>query len=118
MTTINATAKGEYTYDIILKGDAMFRVSAFDMLSAIDLMADYIESHELTNLYIDAYTMKVMAECSKYQTAEAYANAFGLIKCGTNGIYIEITNIKGCPNGQPFSNTQMTKGTNNYEIFY
>ena len=99
MIIINATAKGEHTYDITIGEGSVFRVSAFDMFSALDLVADYIESHELTGLYIDAYSIQLMAECSKYQTAEAYAAACNLTRCGTNGIYMEITSIKGCPNG-------------------
>ena len=99
MIIINTAAKGEHTYDITLSKEATYRVSAFNLGSALDLLADYIESHGLTELYVDGFLMKLMAECSKYQTAEAYAAAYDLARCGTNGIYMEITSIKGCPNG-------------------
>ena len=99
MIIINTALNGENTYDISLSKNATYRVSAFDLGTAIDIVANYVEEHEAKDLYIDAYTLKIMAECSQYQTAEAFADVHKLTKCGTNGIYLEITNVKGCPNG-------------------
>jgi hypothetical protein len=99
MIIINATLDGENTYDITVGEDNVYRVSAFDLPSALDLIANHIESKGCNNLYIEHEMMVVMAECSKYLTAEAYAIAHNLTRCGTNGIYLEIVNVKGCPNG-------------------
>lgn len=94
MIIINATLKGEYTYDITVGENNTYRVSAFDMESAIDLVADYIERHGSKALYIDHLALSIMAQCSNYDSAEAFAKAHNLIRCGANGIYLEITNIK------------------------
>lgn len=99
MIIVNATLKGENTYKITVGESTKYQVSAFDLSSALDLVANHIECHEVTDLYIDAFTLDMMAKCSKYQTADAYAKAHNLVCCGTNGIYLEITSIKGCPNG-------------------
>ena len=99
MTIINAALKGEKTYDITVGESADYRVSAFDLLSALDLVANHIEVKGARNLYIEHDMLVVMAECSIYQTVEAFAKAHNLVCCGTNRIYLEITNVKGCPNG-------------------
>ena len=99
MTIINTTLNGENTYDISLSKDATYRVSAFDLGTAIDIVANYVEEHEVKDLYIDGHTLTIMAECSRYLTAELFAKVHNLTRCGTNGIYLEITSIKGCPNG-------------------
>ena len=99
MTIINATLNGEQTYDITISGGEIFRVSAFTLDDAIDRIADHIEQHENTDLYIDEFTLAIIADCSRWKTAEAYAKAHDFTRCGTNGIYLEITSIKGCPNG-------------------
>ena len=99
MIIINATLKGENTYYITVCKNTTYQVSAFDLPRAIDIVADYIESHNETNLYIEGSDIDVWASCSRWKTAIPYAEAHKLTKCGTNGIYLEITSIKGCPNG-------------------
>lgn len=95
MIIVNATLDGENTYDITVGESAIYRVSAFDLNSAIDQMADYLESHNSKSLYVEADTLAIMAECSDFHSIEAFAKAHNLTKCGTNGIYIEITSVKG-----------------------
>lgn len=95
MIIVNATLNGERIYDITVYENAVFRVSAFDLESAIDIMANYIESKGAKNLYFDGYELAVMVECSKYRTVEAFAEVNNLTRCGTNGIYLEITSVKG-----------------------
>jgi hypothetical protein len=95
MIIINATAKGENTYEITVGENALFRVSAFDLESAIDIVADYIESHEMSNLYIAQCKLVAMAEHSKYYSADIFARVHGLVRCGTNNIYLEVTSVKG-----------------------
>lgn len=99
MIIINATLDGEHTYDITVGESATYRVSAFSLDDALDIVADYIESHNYTNSYLDNLTVKLAGECSKWLTAEAFAKAHNLVCCGTNKVYIPITNVKGCPNG-------------------
>ena len=99
MIVINATAKGESIYYITVGDDATYRVSAFSLDDALDLVADYLESHNYTNSYLDNLTIRLAGECSKWLTAEAFAKAHDLVCCGTNKIYIPVTNVKGCPNG-------------------
>jgi hypothetical protein len=99
MIIINATLEGENTYEITISENSTYQVSAFDLESAIDLVADYIESHHETELFIEGEEFNIIAGCSRYKTVEAYAEAHKFTKCGKNGIYLEITNVKGCPNG-------------------
>ena len=95
MIIINATAKGENIYYITVGEDAIYRVSAFTLEDALDLVADYIESHNFTNAYLDNLTVRLAGECSKWLTAEAFAKAHDLVCCGKNKIYIPITSVKG-----------------------
>jgi hypothetical protein len=99
MIIVNATLDGENIYDITVGESAIYRVSAFDLNGAIDQMADYLEAHNSKSLYVEADTLAIMAKCSSYRDTEAFAKAHNLTRCGTNGIYLEITNVKGCPNG-------------------
>ena len=99
MIIINAKLNGENTYDVTVGEASTYRVSAFDLDSAIDLVANHIERHQSKGLYLEHDELCIMAECSRYQTAEAFAKAHNFTRAGTNGIYIEITSVKGCPNG-------------------
>ena len=98
MIIVNTQLQGESTYDVTIGQHAIYRVSAFDLLTALDRLADYIETHS-SNLYTSENMIKLAAMYSSYKDAEAYAVAHNLVRCGTNGIYLEITSIKGCPNG-------------------
>lgn len=71
-----------------------YRVSANTEQEAADLVADYLESHNLSHLYYDNYTVKVLAEFSEYRLPDRYAKANGLTCCGTHDIYINIISIK------------------------
>ena len=42
MIVLNATLKGEKTYDITTGNNAVYRVSAYDIDRALDIVADYI----------------------------------------------------------------------------
>ena len=99
MIVVNATAKGEHAYEITIGQHAVYKVSAYDVDSAIDILADYLESHKMDGIYITESAVVAMAECSKYYTTEIFARVNHLSRCGANGIYLEITSIKGCPNG-------------------
>lgn len=99
MIIINAKLDGENTYEITVNGIDTYKVFAFNLESAIDRVADYIEEHKQKDAYLERFTVELMAECSQCQTPEAFAKVHKLTKCGTNGIYLEITNVKGCPNG-------------------
>ena len=98
MIIVNAKLDGENTYDITIGDGTIYRASAFILDDAIDRVADYIEKHN-KGLYVDGQALKIMSECSKNESIEAFAKAHNLTCCGANGIYIEITNVKGCPNG-------------------
>ena len=99
MIIVNAKLNDENAYDITISKTAHHRVFANSLDGAIDLVADYLTSIKATDLYYDALELEVMAMCSKYETAEAFAKAHNLIRCGANGIYLEITSVKGYPNG-------------------
>ena len=94
MIIINTALKGEITYDITLSGSAKYRVSAYDIPSALDLVADYVYQHEQKDLYLERDTVILLAECSRWQTEDAYAAHHEITRCGANGIYIEITSVK------------------------
>ena len=99
MIIINAKLEGENTYDITVSENSTFRVHAFDLPRAIDLVANHIEQNNEKGLYIDAFELEVMASCSRWKDVDEYAKVHNLTRCGDKGIYIEITNVKGCPNG-------------------
>lgn len=99
MIVVNAQLKGENTYDIAIGECAHYRVFAFDLDSAIDIVADYLVHTKSEKLYFDAFTLGIMAEHSTYRNVELFAKAHNLTRCGRHKIYIEITSVKGCPNG-------------------
>ena len=98
MTIINEANYGEKTYIVsISTGLAwveQYRVAAYHEADAVDLVADYIEEHGYEGLYYDHCELELMAKCSKWQTAEAFAEANNLTCCGNHGIYIELANIE------------------------
>lgn len=99
MIIINATLKGENTYEVTIGSDAVYRVSAFTLEDAFDRIADHLERHGNTNLYRTKDNVEMLANCSKFHDAEEFATVHKLTKCGINEIYIEVTNVKGCLNG-------------------
>lgn len=102
MIIVNAKLDGEYTYDITISENNIYRVSAFDADSAIDILADYLEATVIgaeDRLYLTKATVECAALHSGYNDVSEFAAKHKLVKCGTNGIYLEITSVKGCPNG-------------------
>ena len=103
MTIINEANYGETTYIVSLATGLawveQYQVAAYHEAEAVDLVADYIEEHGYKGLYFEHMELEVMAKCSQWQTADAFAEAHNLTCCGNHGIYLEITNIEGCPNG-------------------
>ena len=102
MIIVNATLDGENTYEITVGKDATYRASAFTLEDAIDRVADYLENHTIgtdNKLYFTKDALEYAAKYSGYNDASEFATIHGLKQCGTNGIYLEITSIKGCPNG-------------------
>ena len=93
MIIVNEATCGAKTY-IVSIGTNPFKVTAYDEQSAINLVADYIENHKWTNLYYGNFELKVMAECSKWKTADVFAEAHNLTCCGNHKIYIELLNIE------------------------
>ena len=98
MKIINEANYGEKTYIISLATGLawveQYQVAAYDVIGAIDIVADYLEAHECTNLYYDYLELKCIAECSEWKTCEAFAEAHNLICCGNHGIYIELANVE------------------------
>jgi hypothetical protein len=99
MIIINATLDGENTYDITVSETNTYRVSAFTLEDALDRVADYIEGHNEKGIGFLADTLELIAKLSGYTNVKEFATFKGLKQYGTNGIYLEITNVKGCPNG-------------------
>lgn len=98
MTIVNQAACGEKTYIISigtgLVWATLFKVAAYHETQAVDLVADYLEEHGYTGLYYDHLELEVIAKCSEYKSAEAFAEANSLTCCGNHGIYIELLNIE------------------------
>jgi hypothetical protein len=100
MIIVNATLKGEHTYEITVGEAEVYRVSAFDVDTAVNLVADYIEQHTFENYgYFGKSLFRQMAYLEHFNDVREYAKRKGFTECGTNNIYINITSIKGCPNG-------------------
>ena len=98
MTIINEANYGEKTYIVSLATGLawvnQYQVAAYGVTDAIDIVADYLEAHECTNLYYDHMELECIAKCSEWKTAEAFAEAHNLTCCGNHGIYIELANIE------------------------
>lgn len=98
MTIINQATYGEKTYMVSIGTSlvwaSLFKVAAYDEQSAVDLVADYLKDHECTGLYFDHLELEVIASCTKYKTAEAFAEANNFVCCGNHGIYISLLNIE------------------------
>lgn len=99
MIIVNSKLDGEYAYDITVGEGAAYRVFAYNVETALNILADRLESDNRINAYLDNTTVELAAKCSKWLTAEAFAKAHNLVCCGTNHIYIPVISIKGCPNG-------------------
>lgn len=102
MIIVNSTLKGENTYEITVGQNDTYRVSAFDVNNAIDILADYLENTIIgaeNQLYLPKDVLECAAMYSGYNDVAEFAKLHKLMQCGTNGIYLEITNVKGCPNG-------------------
>lgn len=99
MIIINAKLDGENTYDITVSETNTYRVYAFTLEDAIDRVADHIEAHNESNIGFPADMLELIAKCSGYTDVGEFATRKGLRQYGTNGIYLEITSVKGCPNG-------------------
>lgn len=98
MIIINEATHGEKTY-IASVGTGLawteqFKVAAYHETDAVDLVADYIETQRYINLFYDHAELEVIASCTEYKTAEAFAEAHNLACCGNHGIYIELLNIE------------------------
>ena len=98
MTIINEANYGEKTYIVSLATGLawieQYKVAAYHETEAVDLVADYIEEHNYNGIYYDYLELEMMAKCSEWKTAEAFAEANNLTCCGNHGIYIEISNIE------------------------
>ena len=95
MIIVNATLKGENTYDITMGNGIIYRVSAYDNDRALDVVADYIEQHTFEKYgYLSNGMFRVMAECNGHEDVREYAKLMHFVECGTNRIYIEVVNIK------------------------
>ena len=93
MIIINAALKGENTYEITT-GDAVYRVSAYDMFRALDVLGDYLEKYTAENYgYFSNSMFRVMAEYNGYANVAEYAIRRHFVECGTNKIYVEVTKI-------------------------
>ena len=98
MIVVNKATHGEKAYIVSIgTGTAEtseFAVAAYNETEAVDLVADYIESHGCTGLYCDHAMLKAIAGCTRYKTADDYAEAYNLTCCGNHGIYVELINIQ------------------------
>ena len=95
MIIINATLKGENTYNVTTGNGMTYRVSAYDIDRALDLVADYIEQHSDENCgYFSNSMFRVIAQLNHYEDVREYAKAMHFVECGTNHIYIELSKIE------------------------
>ena len=95
MIILNTALKGENTYDITMAHGMVYRVSAYDIDRALDVVADYIEQHTFEKYgYLSNSMFRVMAECNGHEDVREYAKLMHLVECGTNRIYIEVANIR------------------------
>ena len=95
MVIINAALKGENTYDITTGDSSVYRVSAYDIDRALDIVGDYIEQHTAEKCgYFTGSMFRVIAEYHGYANVREYAKHARFIECGSNKIYIELKNIQ------------------------
>jgi hypothetical protein len=93
---INTGLHGETLYRISLgtgtAWTAPYLVYAYNEQEAVDLVADYLDEHEVASLYCDYYELADL--CETEQTVDEYAEANGLICAGNHGIYIQVLGIE------------------------
>lgn len=98
MIVVNKSADDTKTYiasvGTSLIWSNLFIVAAKSEVEAVNIVADYLEVHKDTNLYYDHAEFETLASCSKYKTAENFAEAHNLTRCGSHGVYIELLNIE------------------------
>lgn len=91
MIIINTAKRGK-KYELSVC-NAHYTAYANSEQEAADIVADYLERHNLSHLYYDEHTVKVLAEFSEYRLPEKYAKANGLTCCGANKNYIRFLRI-------------------------
>lgn len=98
MVIINKETEGSKPYEIILgtgtEHTADFIAYASNQKEALDIVADYLVERNRTNLYHCHDEIEIMASCSRWKTAEAFAIDNNLTRCGSHGIYVEHINKK------------------------
>lgn len=98
MIIINQATCGEKTYIVSIGTgfvwSKQYQVAAYNETEAVDCVADHLENHQYKSLYYDSLELELIAKCSEYKSAEAFAEAHNLTCCGNHGIYIELIGIE------------------------
>ena len=93
---INTGGYGQTLYRVIigtgLAWGAPYEVYAYHEQEAVDLVADYLEAHEVIDLYSDHYELADLCEVG--QTVDEYAETNGLTCAGNHGIYVQVLGIE------------------------
>lgn len=96
-TIIIPSRNGKRNYQVLLdtglpSHPQEFRVIARSAVMALDLVGDYCEKHGLRNLC--ATYEELIPLCAEGQTVDEYAEMQRLTKCGINGVYVFLNQIK------------------------
>ena len=73
--------------------EAHYTAYANSEQEAADIVANYLESHNLSHLYYDNHTVRVLAAFSEYHLPDKYAKANGLTCCGAHKNYVRFLRI-------------------------
>lgn len=90
MILVNTKLNGENAYDITVDESVTYRVFAYNVETALDILADNSRCE-----HFDYMTVELMAQHSDYGSVDAFAKAHNLVCCGKYKSYIPITHIKG-----------------------
>lgn len=98
MNTITISSRnGKRNYQVLLDtGSALhpqeFNVCARSAVMALDFVGDYCEQNGLRNLCATQQELEKI--CPQKQTVDEFAEMHGLTKCGVNGVYVVVREIK------------------------
>ena len=111
MIILNSRKRGMRKYTVTIGNGTdcpcLFTAYAPNEWNAVNLVADHLVSENATNIYYEFAELVAISGCTPKYKHEAnvkkrvkeFADDNSLTECGTNGIYLEITSVKGCPNG-------------------
>ena len=91
MVVLNSSGKHAYTIAI---QESKYSVCADTKEDAIDIVAQYLVSHNLSHLYYEREWIETIVSASENKKFSDYVDGFGLTDCPKHGICIKIKSVE------------------------